>query len=67
MTLYRWTCPICGETRPGVASGDENPTQKAEFSLRQHVLSSDDPDHGSSNTYPGAFDPDAASEFVSIE
>lgn len=67
VSVYRWTCPICDESRTGIASGNENPLAKAAFSLRQHVRTSVDDDHGPANVFPPEFDPDAAGSAVSVE
>lgn len=67
VTVFRWTCPICGESRTGMASGQENPLGKAEFSLRQHVQTRDDDAHGPANAFPAGFDSDAADRAVSID
>ena len=67
VTIYRWTCPICGESRTGMASDGENPLGKAEFSLRQHVKTSEGDGHGAANVYPPRFDPDAADRAVSLD
>ena len=67
VTVYRWTCPICRESRTGMASGDEDPAGKAAFSLRQHVWTTEDDGHGGTNRYPPGFDPDAAGRATSIE
>ena len=66
VTVYRWTCPICGASRTGMASGNEDPLVKAEFSLRQHVVTTDDDGHGRANAYPPGFDPDAVDRMVSV-
>lgn len=67
VTVFRWTCPICGESRTGMASGQENPLGKAEFSLCQHVQTRADDAHGPANAFPAGFDPDAAERAVSID
>ena len=67
VSVYRWSCPICGDSRVGMASGGEDPLGKAEFSLRQHVKTSDDDGHGPANRYPPGFDPDAADRAVSVD
>lgn len=67
VAVYRWTCPICGETRTGMASAGEDPREKAAFSLRQHVQTSADEAHGPANVYPARFDPDAADRAVSVD
>lgn len=67
VSVYRWSCPICGDSRVGMASGGEDPVGKAEFSLRQHVKTSDDDGHGPANRYPARFDPDALDGAVSVD
>lgn len=67
VAVYRWTCPICEETRTGMASAGEDPWRKAAFSLRQHVQTSADEAHGPANVYPARFDPEAAESAVSVD
>lgn len=50
-----------------MASGNEDPFAKAAFSLRQHVRTSVDGDHGPANVLPHGFDPDAAGRAVSVD
>lgn len=67
VTVYRWACPVCGASGTGIASGTETPYEKATFSLRQHVRTSDDGAHGPANTFPPGFDPDDVGKAVSID
>lgn len=64
VTVYRWACPVCGESGTGIASGTENPYEKAAFSLRQHVRTSEDDVHGPANAFPPGFDHDDAGKTV---
>lgn len=67
VSVYRWRCPICGASAMGIASGRENPVEKAAFSLRQHVRGTDDDDHGTQNVFPRGFEHDDAYRHVSID
>lgn len=67
VSVYRWRCPICEASGMGIASGRENPVEKAAFSLRQHVRGTDDDDHGTGNVYPRGFEHDDAYRHVSID
>lgn len=67
VTVYRWTCPICGESRAGLADlAGEDPSEKAAFSLRQHVRTSAGEGHGPANRFPPGFDPTAVDGSVSV-
>lgn len=56
---YRWTCPICDQSRLNT-SGEQNGVS----ALRSHLLASGGAGHGPVNEYPVGFDPDALSEHV---
>ena len=58
---YRWSCPLCGESRNNRLDVDG---EKAEASLRTHVLSSDDEDHGPATYYPSNLDADTLQRHV---
>lgn len=66
-TLYRWTCPICGESKVSIARSDENPRAKARASLQEHVRATDGNDHAPLGQYPDGFSPDVMDGEISVD
>jgi hypothetical protein len=64
--VYRWACPICGETGMGIASDRVGPAEKAAVSLRQHVRGTEDDDHGPRNVFPDGFEPADVDGYVAV-
>lgn len=52
ITPYRWTCPICHASKAGIAAADENVWIKAVGSLKTHIRSQSDDEHGPLRSLP---------------
>lgn len=58
---YRWTCPVCGESRVGIAGPDEHRSSKAIESLKTHIRVREGGGHGLQGSVPaGLADEDLA-------
>ena len=66
-TLYRWTCPICGQSNVSIARRSENPRAKARASLREHVRATDGNDHAPLGQYPEGFSLDAGDGGITVD
>lgn len=62
---YRWTCPLCGESRVSVA-GERTTLEQIETSLRMHIYQSDGGSHGPTGAYPDSIRPDQLHEFITV-
>lgn len=58
--LYRWTCPLCGETRVVLTARRSEVLR----TLRSHVHSSSDPVHGGPHSYPAPLADESLIEYV---
>lgn len=65
----RWTCPICGKSRVGIAdTKDERmPIQQAKNALTSHILATEGDGHGSHHSMPDAFDIERLDDYVKLE
>lgn len=66
ITLYRWTCPICGESRLTL---DEGAQDRGEVlrNLEAHIRGTAGDGHGDEESFPSALDPDTLTEYVELE
>ena len=66
---YRWTCPICGDSRASVATGgdDEFVVERAKTALLAHVRATEDAPHGPRHSVPEDFRHDRPDQFVELE
>lgn len=65
---YRWTCPICGDSRTSMfREGDENrrdTLSRAKGALRAHIISSDGDGHGPIHSVPDGITADVLAECI---
>ena len=58
---YRWTCPICGNSKVNAMSEQGRNALRA---LKTHVYFTDDDGHASANSYPPEYDEESLDEHV---
>ena len=68
VSTYRWTCPICSVTKPGLPTTDRVAVEEqAANALLSHVRTSVGDGHGDEGALPPGFDPDDATTHVSTD
>lgn len=66
VTIYRWTCPICAQSRLVLAEGEE-PQEMVLNALESHIRSVVGDGHGDENSFPDDFDSSMLSSCIEIE
>lgn len=66
ITLYRWTCPICDESRLSAADGVQDRAAVLR-NLEAHIQGTAGEGHGDEDSFPDEFDPDTLTEYVELE
>lgn len=68
LEVYRWTCPICSETKASLATMDSmDVEEQARSALVSHVRTRDRGGHGRAGRYPPGFNSDEALDCIEIE
>lgn len=63
LVKYRWTCPICSETKHGLSARDAMTAREhVKHAFLIHVRTRADGRHGGRGEYPSGFEPERALE-----